>query len=225
MNESQRYLLGEMKEAEREAYRERLLADPELFAEVEAEEVELLDSYARGEASPQRRTAIERHLLASPLQRRRLSISRALAAQKNPAWIRYAGLAVAALLCLGVYYFLRPSRPLPNNAAPAILVARLAVPPPVSRSSAEIPHLKVDPASAALVELSMSLTPALAGVPLNFSLRNSAGKELASGPANSNGQNLIFSVQRNLLPQGSYELAVVERTSGAPRAFTYFILD
>lgn len=225
MNKSQRYLLGEMEEAEREAYRERLLVDPELFSEVEAEELELLDSYARGEAGPERRAAIERHLLASPLQRRRLGISRALASRKNPAWMRYAGLAVAALLCIGVYYFLRPSRPLPNNTAPIMLVARLAVPPPVTRAAAEIPHLKVDPATAAMVELSMPLSPALAGTLLNFSLRDSSGKEIVAGPANNNGQNLVCSVQRNLLLPGSYELAVAERASGAARAFTYFILD
>jgi hypothetical protein len=225
MLESQRYLLGKMDEAEREAFGERLLADPELFAEVEAEELELLDAYARNEAPADLRAAIERHLLASPLQRQRLGFSRALAAHKNPAWQRYAGLAIAALLCIGVYYFLRPSRPGPIYTPPATLVARLAVPPPVTRAAAEIPHLRVEPDTAQSVEVSIPLTPALAGSLLNFSLRNATGKEIAAGPATSQGQALIFTVQRNLLPSGSYELALLERSSGAPRAFTYFFLD
>lgn len=225
MNEHRRYLLGAMDESEREAFRERLLADAELFAEVEAEELEILDAYSRGEASAAERQAVERQLLRSPLQRRRLLLSRALASHRRSVGWRYAAIGIAALLCLGVFSFWRSKNTATLAPAPTLLVSVLELPPPASRSAAAIPRLKVLPAGALELELRMPLTPAFGSGALDLSLRDAGGREVARGGLVRLERYLSFRVKRALVPPGAYEAAFLEQGSAAPVAFSYFVLE
>jgi anti-sigma factor RsiW len=76
-----RYLLGQLPEAECHRLEERLLADPELFETAEAAEDELIDRYARGEMEPDERRQLERRLLGSERIRERIAFAKALAAR------------------------------------------------------------------------------------------------------------------------------------------------
>ena len=73
MNESghttRRYLLGEMSESERSAFEEKYFADARVFEQVLQTEQELVDSYARGQLSPQARGLFERSYLSHPGRR------------------------------------------------------------------------------------------------------------------------------------------------------------
>lgn len=62
----QRYLLGELTEAEQLALEQVYFADPERFEEIWAAENELIDRYVRGQLSPQERARFETHFLAAP---------------------------------------------------------------------------------------------------------------------------------------------------------------
>lgn len=225
MNENRRYLLGAMDEAEREAFRERLLADAELFSEVEAEELEILDAYSRGEGSADERQAVEGQLLCSPLQRRRLLVGRALASHRKSVDWRFAAIGIAALLCVGVFSFWRWKSAPTVVPATTVLVSVLELPPPASRSAAAIPRLKVLPAEALELELRMPLTPALGSGRLDLSLRDAGGREVARGAVLRSERYLSFRVQRALVPPGAYEAAFLEQGSAAPVAFTYFVLE
>jgi hypothetical protein len=74
------YLLHEMPEDEREAFAERWFVEPELSEELRTVEADLLDAYARGTALGEQRKQIERWLLGSATQRRKLDFAQALAA-------------------------------------------------------------------------------------------------------------------------------------------------
>jgi len=57
------YLLHRMPEEARASLAEQWLADPALHEQLRMAEAELLDAYARGEAAPEDRQAIETWLL------------------------------------------------------------------------------------------------------------------------------------------------------------------
>ncbi len=98
------YLLHEMPEDEREAFAERWFVEPELSQELRTAEADLLDAYARGTAPNEQRKQIERWLLGSATQQRKLDFAQALATVlpvKAPRRIPWAALgAVAAGLAL-----------------------------------------------------------------------------------------------------------------------------
>ena len=104
------YLLHQLPDEERNALAERCVTDPDLHAEVQMVEAELLDAYARGLASPEQRSRIEAFLLGSPAQRRKLAFARALNAVMPAAMpATNAGgrafpwrLAAAAVLIVGL---------------------------------------------------------------------------------------------------------------------------
>ncbi|HTJ41151.1 MAG TPA: hypothetical protein VL463_03620 [Kofleriaceae bacterium] len=100
-----RYLLGELPEAERDAFEERVLADDELHEQVKAAEDELFDAYAEGALAGDRRLRFEAHFLHDAAGARRLAAARAIlaaAATYRPrAWyaaprVWLAGLVAAA---------------------------------------------------------------------------------------------------------------------------------
>jgi hypothetical protein len=97
------YLLHQMPEPERLQFAEQWMADPALYDEVRMAEDELLDAYVRQEVSVAQRSSIERYLLASESQRRKLAFAQALGAKwpaeqrRRPAWSLLAAAAAAVL--------------------------------------------------------------------------------------------------------------------------------
>jgi hypothetical protein len=74
------YLLGAVKDDEREALEREYFADPRLFEQLVQAENELVDAYARGLLPPETRARFERHYLTHPARRERAEFARALAA-------------------------------------------------------------------------------------------------------------------------------------------------
>jgi anti-sigma factor RsiW len=75
----QRYLLGELPEAEQIALEQEYFNDPRLFDQMVQAESELVDKYARGLLSPATRESFEKYYLAHPKRRERANFARALA--------------------------------------------------------------------------------------------------------------------------------------------------
>lgn len=77
----QRYLLGEMPEAERTALEQEYFNDGRLFDQMVQVENELVDKYARGLLSPPVRDSFEQYYLTHPKRRERAKFAVALAAK------------------------------------------------------------------------------------------------------------------------------------------------
>jgi hypothetical protein len=91
------YLLHQMPEAERDAFAERWFAEPELYEQLQMAEAELLDNCARGKVSREERRLIERYLMGSEVQQRKMAFAAALhAALPRPKEARVPWTAVAA---------------------------------------------------------------------------------------------------------------------------------
>lgn len=73
-----RYLLGELSEAEAEAFEEEHFDDPDVLAHVRQAEDDLLDEFVAGRLSRSERRSFERHHLSTPGQRERLVAASAL---------------------------------------------------------------------------------------------------------------------------------------------------
>jgi hypothetical protein len=71
----QRYLLGELTEADQATLEQELLIDRGKFDRVWAVENDLIDSYVRGEMSRADCERFEGHYLASPLHLERVAIA------------------------------------------------------------------------------------------------------------------------------------------------------
>lgn len=74
----QRYLLGDLAEAEQSAFEQELLGDQDKFHQVWSIEYELVDSYVRGELSGAERARFEENYLASSLHQKRVRLARLL---------------------------------------------------------------------------------------------------------------------------------------------------
>jgi anti-sigma factor RsiW len=81
----QRYLLGELAEADQTALEQEILIDRDKYDQVCAVENELIDSYLRGEMSRADRERFEGHYLASPLHCERVAIAAACLADIDQA--------------------------------------------------------------------------------------------------------------------------------------------
>jgi hypothetical protein len=95
------YLLHEMSEAERTAFAERWFTEPELYERLRMAEAGLLDDYARGKLSGRQRRQVERFLLESEAQRRKLEFAEALRVvfpSSDRFRVRWAFVAAAVLL-------------------------------------------------------------------------------------------------------------------------------
>jgi anti-sigma factor RsiW len=73
-----RYLLGELSEAEREAFEARYFEDPRVFAELADVESALVDDYVRRRLTPEVRRQFEAFYLADPARRERVRFAEAL---------------------------------------------------------------------------------------------------------------------------------------------------
>jgi len=76
----ERYLLGDLPEAQRTAMEDRLFADSQVFEEMWAHENQLVDDYVRGRLPGAQRERFESHYLASPVHQRRVLAARYLLA-------------------------------------------------------------------------------------------------------------------------------------------------
>jgi hypothetical protein len=79
----QRFLLGELAEADRTAIERELLADRERFEQVCSVEDDLIDAYLRGNMAREVRERFESHYLASQYNRERVATARILIANIN----------------------------------------------------------------------------------------------------------------------------------------------
>ncbi len=77
----ERYLLGELSEAERSALEQEYFSNVQTFDQLVEAENELTDKYARGQLSPETRVRFENYYLAHAELRERVRFSRALAAK------------------------------------------------------------------------------------------------------------------------------------------------
>jgi anti-sigma factor RsiW len=68
----ERYLLGELSEAEREQFEEAYFTDDALFERFEAVKEEMLDAYARGELAEEKQKRFAEHFLTGVPRRRQL---------------------------------------------------------------------------------------------------------------------------------------------------------
>lgn len=75
---TERYLLGDLPEEERDRLELRLLEDPHAFEKVEAAETELIDRYVRDELTADERRRFERNLLPSGRISERVALARRL---------------------------------------------------------------------------------------------------------------------------------------------------
>lgn len=73
-----RYLLGEMTEAEWDAFEVALFDDNELHTQVEERENELIDNYVRGRLTPSLRERFERRRATNPALRQRVAVAEVL---------------------------------------------------------------------------------------------------------------------------------------------------
>lgn len=75
------YLLGELSEAERTALEREYFNNVQTFDQLVEAENELMDQYARGQLTPEKRVRFENHYLAHPELQERVKFSQALAAK------------------------------------------------------------------------------------------------------------------------------------------------
>lgn len=98
------YLLHQMPETDRLEFAEQWFTDSDLDEQLRATEAELLDAYVRGELPRQQQEQVERYLLASEEQRRKLEFSaalhRALPSQRRRPRISWLSLCAAAAIVI-----------------------------------------------------------------------------------------------------------------------------
>jgi hypothetical protein len=97
------YLLHRMPESERDDFAERWFAEPGLSHELEMAEAELLDAYVRSELAANERERVERYLLSSDVQRRKLAFAASLQQvlpKRKRRQISWFALCAAAMLAI-----------------------------------------------------------------------------------------------------------------------------
>lgn len=76
-------LLHSLPEQEMEALSGRILLEAGFAEKLQGAEIDLLDDYAHMRLTPEERAAVERHLLAIPVNRERVLTARALRRSKT----------------------------------------------------------------------------------------------------------------------------------------------
>lgn len=159
-----RYLLGRMTVEERDSFEERYFPEPALAEELAATETELIDAWARGELGEEDRRAVETVLLASPAQREKVRVARALQQRQWSSSFRWLALAASLAVIAGGAWWLLPSdepRIVLRTTPPTL--SRTAVPSFVFRGgqtrSDEGPRLLRVPGKTKKVRLEVELLP------------------------------------------------------------------
>lgn len=175
-----RYLLGEATEAETEAIERSYLAKDEVLEAIGAAEQDLIDDYLDDQLDPERRRRFEGHYLASPVHRRRVTISLALR-DRPVSWRRRMPVlpivAVAATLVITVLgSWLLLSRPAPDR------LVTITLPTVLVRGESETPTARIGE-DAAGVELRLDRGDWRAAPPFQVTLITVEGEEVWRGTA------------------------------------------
>jgi hypothetical protein len=116
------FLLGALPEAEAERLDELSVADDEFADALNVAENDLIDSYVRGELSPELRKRFNDHYLVSPHRRTKVRFAQSLAAFGNE---RAAGRGAAAAEPAASFQPPLPEKPPANSWLRALLAPRL----------------------------------------------------------------------------------------------------
>jgi hypothetical protein len=112
------YLLHRMPESERLDFAERWFPDPDLAQQLEIAEAELMDAYVRAELPRSQRDLLERYLLTSDAQRRKLAFAAALHGilprpkRQQIPWAAACAAAAIILLAGSAVWFIRQNQEL-----------------------------------------------------------------------------------------------------------------
>lgn len=239
------YLLHQMLDDERDAFNERWFSEPELCEELRAIEAELLDDYARGAATGERRRQIELCLLGSASQENKLQFAQALA-QAFPAvparripWARFAALAAMLILAAGVVMLILQNRQLNRKLAQTEAQPRRVEPVQPSTGPVIALFLQADPLrSAAGVSLNVPAGAEVVRLDLGLDANQSRGFDSAlvsiSGriiwrqqPVTVNGSassmRASLWIPAKLLAPGNYTVRL--ESNGAAEAYYAFTVQ
>lgn len=115
----ERYVLGLLNEADRDAVEARAFADPAVAAAIDLAETDLLDAYAAGTLTAERSAAFARALAGRPRLRARALTARALtsrgATMTVPRWWLPLVVAASVMVVAGLW-MLRQAAPQPDAA-------------------------------------------------------------------------------------------------------------
>ena len=221
----ERYLLGEMDEADEATWDADALADDVLARRIAAVEDALIDASARGELPPARRARLETRLAASARGRERLAFARILAgvadrpaagvapaAPASPSPARWRPLLWAALIALAFgagWWVLRA----PQSADDRVVVVLAA-----AVRSDSVPAITV-PASARTVVLEIDVEGTSLGRAdrLRLDLHGPDGiRALGHVPVRRIGglPGITQTIPATALPAGRYRLQVTARGEG-----------
>lgn len=117
------YLLHQMPESERLDFAERWFPDPDFYQQLETAEAELLDAYVRADLPRRRRERVERYLLNSDVQRRKLAFTAALhgvlPGRRRPqiSWLAVSAAAMLVILAGATLWVTWQNRELRSEVA------------------------------------------------------------------------------------------------------------
>jgi anti-sigma-K factor RskA len=201
---ARRYLLGQLADADRDAFEARILDDAAVGETVAAVEGDLLDEYADGALPPAARARIDARVAADPGLRDRLALAgalRTIAARRAPApiraprWWTRASFAVA-IAAAAVIALVVVERGGPNRDG--VVAVEL---PPTTRDSAVVElDLRAHPER---VRLRLSLAPAPA---LHAELRGPDGPVPVS--VVDDGPHVAIELAAAPLRPGLYDVTV-----------------
>lgn len=143
-DELRRYLLGTLPEAEAESLEDAYFADRETLERVRGAEDDLVDDYAAGRLTPDESRRLEHRWEASPRQRERLLVARALrlalppprptlpGRPRWPGWSAPLRLAALLFLSFGLFWTWRARQPQPRPAPNSATADASEARPPAS---------------------------------------------------------------------------------------------
>jgi hypothetical protein len=123
------YLLHQMPESERLDFAERWFAEADLSERLNIAEAELMDAYVRGELPRKQRVEVERYLLSSDVQRRKLEFTAALHGvlparrRASVPWMAVCAAAIIVVLIGLTLWIARKNRELRSELARLELIA------------------------------------------------------------------------------------------------------
>ncbi len=202
------YLWNEMPEPKRAAFAERWFTDAELYERLRMAEAELLDHYVRGELSRRERRQVERFLLGSDVQRRKLEFAEALrAAFPSLERFRVPWAFVAAavlLLSTGVSVWLGV-----ENLSLHKQVARLETGRHLERGDSYTLDLSSDTLRGTSPQTPLLLPPAVRLLRLRLELKPGEETSMYSVSVSGNGKMVWSEGPVRPEAQGADHLAVV----------------
>src|SRR6185503_19764529 len=221
-----RYLLGNLSEDEHEKIEERLIADDDLFEELEISKGELIEEYRAGELSQQDRQWFEHHFLASPDGRKRQAFAIAVeclgrlpihtepAPQRfkfrekigaffMPRWAVATTVSIAAVLVLGVVLLI--------PRGPQKFVAVNQTSNAITRETGDDQYTRIQvPPDVSELRISLALPqPAAPGTSYRVQLNNRRDlQNLEPSGHDTNSVSVVIPTRQ--VPPGPYALTLQE---------------